>query len=108
MLNPFDHVANYVDDYLHDMVSAAEARTVEEHCRTCPNCQAALAEARKRLAGLQALPPREASEQLIRKIVGTIDAYEHRRRRFRRVFGWGTLVAAAASVLILGSLHLYY
>jgi hypothetical protein len=108
MLNPFDHVGDYVDDYLHEMLSAGDARNLEEHCIVCPQCQSALAEARKRMAGLQALPPREASERLIRKVVGNIDDYERRRRRVRRIFGWSTLVATAASVLILASLHFYY
>jgi hypothetical protein len=103
-----DHVLEHIDEYVHEVLERDDTEAVERHCADCASCRTALTEARKRFTALQALPPREASEQLIRKIVGNIDAYEARRRRLRRTFGWGTLIATAASVLILASLHIYY
>ena len=35
MFDPNDHVLNYVDAYLHDLLTVADAETMEKHCATC-------------------------------------------------------------------------
>jgi hypothetical protein len=99
---------DFVDDYLHELLTEAESDLVEAHCRKCSICEAALAEARKRASAFEAVPTCEATEQLIQDTVAAIetrDRAQTRRRKyvFRTVFG-----AAAAAMLILGAFHLYY
>jgi type II secretory pathway pseudopilin PulG len=104
MLSPHDHVLDYVDAYLHEVLSAEDARVVSRHCESCPICQVALQEARRRLDAMQALPVVEASEELIRATRQKIE----RAPRFRPTvaqIGWAV---AAAAALIIASVHLYY
>ncbi len=99
-----DHVLQYIDAYLHDVLDGETADRVEQHCRECPICSVALAEARKRLTALQALPVIEASERLIRQT-------RMRIARQRRIlvhpvrFVWSTIAAAA---VVIALVHLYY
>lgn len=103
-----EHVSELVDDYLHDLLPADRAAHVERHSAACPACKAALEEARQRLAALLAMPPCEASGQLLEAALHGIAEHERRRRRWRRrvLATAGGLVAA--TVLVLGGLHLYY
>jgi hypothetical protein len=100
-----DHVHDYLDDYLHDLLSADDADYVERHCDTCPRCRAALREARKRLAALEAVPPAEASEDLVENTVERVERHEESRRRWRRRIVAGVLATAAAAALVIGGLH---
>ena len=85
---PGGHVAELADDFVHRLLDAGRAAEVERHCAGCPACKAAVDDARRRLDALRAEPPIEASEELVRKTVGAIDAHRKaRRRRFRR-FSW--------------------
>ncbi len=104
MLKPDDHVLDYVDPYLHDVLSASEGALLERHCEACPICQVALEEGRKRLAAMQSVPVVEASERLIRATEERIAAHRQTRWTPRRV----GLAFAAAIVLFLGVTHLYY
>jgi hypothetical protein len=104
MLNPNDHVLDYVDGYLHETLSTQDRETLQQHCEVCPICQVALEEGRRRLAALHSLPVVEASEQLIR-------ATEQRIAGYRE--SWWTpkragLSVAAAVLVLMGGLHLYY
>src|SRR5438067_4336779 len=67
MFTPGQHVAEHVDDYLHDLLAAVDDTHVEQHCRDCDACAKALADARKRQALLEAVPPHEVSGELVRK-----------------------------------------
>ena len=51
MLDPNDHVLDYVNAYLHKLLTAKDAETLEQHCAACKICQVALGEARRRLRG---------------------------------------------------------
>ncbi len=104
MLNPHNHVLEYVDAYLHDLLPAADAKALEKHCATCKICQVALQEARRRFDALQSLPVVEASESLIRATQSKIDRYRLRRLTPARV-GW---LAAAAALIMVAGLHVYY
>jgi uncharacterized protein YfaS (alpha-2-macroglobulin family) len=106
--NDFRHVIAQVDDFLHDVLPAAEARYVENHCAKCAVCEAALHEARKRQAAVESVPPLEASEQLIQQTLKTIDRADQTPSWQRRFFLRGLLPAAAAAVLLLAGFHLYY
>jgi anti-sigma factor RsiW len=133
MFQPNDHVAAHVDDYLHSLLSEADAAHVRKHCETCPVCKEALEQAERRKKALEAVPPEKAPEPLIQETVTKAeppavipireDAVPVRRRtppqpkpervplmskKFRRYL-YSTVFAVAASVaIILTSMHLYY
>ena len=94
MINPDDHVLEYVDAYVHDaLLSPRDAEQVAAHCEACPICRVALEEARRRQEVMQSLPPIEAPEALIRAALERVD--RHRVSRSKWIRG-GVLVAAAA------------
>ncbi len=103
-----NHPLEYLDDYLHGALSDAAASSIERHCQDCPICTVALDEARKRQAAMRTLPPREASDRLIDQTLGRVERYERTSGRARRYFFRGALSLAAASIAIVGTLHLYY
>jgi uncharacterized repeat protein (TIGR01451 family) len=102
------HVIAHVDDYLHDLLDADAADHVARHCAACPACAAALDEARRRLAALEALPPSEASESLVRETVAAVDAHECRRRWRRRSVLGSVLGVAAAAAAVIAVFHIHY
>jgi hypothetical protein len=108
MVEPFEHVLDTVDDLLHGVLGPVEARQVEAHCESCPICKVALEEARKRFAAVTALPPCEASSELIDRTLDRVSAYERSWRRSRKIVLAGAAGAAAAAVLVLASLQWYY
>ncbi len=81
MLTPEDNLLDYVDDYVHGLLSPDEARLVARFCENSKLGQAALEDARRRYEALQQLPPAEASEGLIRSTLGAIDTKVTRRER---------------------------
>lgn len=106
MINPDEHVLEYVDAYLHDaLLSPRDAAQVAAHCEVCPICHVALEEARRRQEIMQSLPPIEAPEALIRAALGRVDRQRVSETKWIR---WGGLVAAAALVLLAtANLHFY-
>ncbi|MCO6456978.1 MAG: hypothetical protein J5I93_16890 [Pirellulaceae bacterium] len=105
---PQPHVVDLVDDYVHDLLSEAEAERVSAHCQACAACAAALEAARQRLAAMRALPPVEAAQQLVDKTVDRVARRVHRREQVWWWWSRGTALATAATLLILGSLHAWY
>ncbi len=99
-----DHVLEYVDAYLHDVLSRFEQRKVAAHCEVCPICRVALEEARTRFELIQSLPPIEASESLVQRTLQRIERSRPVRFTPLRI----CLGAAAAAVLLLGIVNLYY
>jgi alpha-2-macroglobulin-like protein len=108
MREPYTHVIDCVDDYLHDVLDRAEADYVERHCETCRICKVALEEARKRFAALDTVPGTEASESLIQSTLAHIDRHDRERRRNSRIVGGAVASFMAAAVLIIGTVHLYF
>jgi hypothetical protein len=108
MSKRFDHVLDHVDAYFHDLLTSFEDQYIEQHCERCRICAVALEEAQKRHEVLQTVPASEASEQLVQATLARVETHEQRRapriRRLRRA----ALLGLAASVLLLGGLHLYY
>jgi type II secretory pathway pseudopilin PulG len=105
MINPDDHVLEYVDAYVHEaLLSSRDAEQVAAHCEACPICHVALEEARRRQDVMLSLPPIEAPDALIRAALERVD--RHRVSRSKWIRG-GVLVAAAALVL-LGMVNLYF
>ena len=100
MLKPDDHVLEWLDDYLHEVLDATDGAFIERHCEQCRICQVGLEEAQKRFQALQAVPACEASEQLIETTLTKIDAAVTRRRMVRRRFFYGFMPAAAAIVFL--------
>jgi hypothetical protein len=108
MLDPNSHVVDYVDDYLHDVLSPANAAVVEQHCRHCSECQAALAAARKRAAAFETLAASEAPERLIRDTLEVVATHERQRQHRRRWSIAGLTLTAAAAVALLAVAHVHY
>jgi hypothetical protein len=105
MIPRTDHVADHVDDYLYDLLDADDSAYVAQHCADCPACAAALEEARRGLAALQALPPSEASEQLVRSTLAGVANHLRRKRRYVLL---GCLAVAATAAAIIAAFHLHY
>jgi alpha-2-macroglobulin-like protein len=101
-----EEVIGLLDDYLHGLLDDETAEEVEHRCAISPACKAALSEARSRFSSLRADQPAEASEQLIQSTVAGIQRdIDGRRLRKRRIL-FGMLGTLAASLLIVGGLHL--
>jgi uncharacterized protein YfaS (alpha-2-macroglobulin family) len=103
-----DHVHALVDDYLHDLLAPADAARVEAHCAACPACQAALEEARHRRTAMLAVPPREASPQLLAATLDRIEEAKRRPWRALRLYAIGSLSGLAAAAVILIGMQIYY
>src|SRR4051794_19407758 len=108
MLKANDHVVDWVDDYLHELLEPGEAAQVERHCEQCRMCQVALEEAQRRSQALHTVLASEASEELIQATLFRIDRATERQRVWRRMLVRRMLPAAAAVVLVLTGLHLYF
>jgi type II secretory pathway pseudopilin PulG len=104
IIGPKDHVVDYVDAYLHEVLSPMEMKFVEQHCAQCPICGLALEKAQERFEALQLLPATEASEDLIAYTQSRVHATTSRVRK-RLVVGWSL---AAAAALVLACIHLYF
>ncbi|MEQ8790740.1 MAG: alpha-2-macroglobulin family protein [Pirellulaceae bacterium] len=108
MRDPVQYTLEHLDDYLHDLLSAEDARYVEEQCEKSSICRAAFEEAQKRFQALKAIPPSEASEELIRQTVEGVDMKVNRSTRNWRIFSRTLLAVTAAAVLIIGVANFYY
>lgn len=108
MLNANDHVLDWVDDYLHELLEPADSVRVERHCEQCRICQVGLEEAQKRFQAMQHVPASEASEDLIQATLYRVAAAAERQRAWRRMLLRVALPAAAAVVLLLTGLHFYF
>lgn len=108
MLNPSEHVLDYVDDYAHQALDDAQMAVVETHLRRCRVCQAALEEAEARKAALKSLPPLEASEELIQRTLGSTIMRGERRASIRRSVARVALAVAALAALAIGAAHLHF
>ena len=104
MVNPNLHVLDYVDAYLHDLLSPVEAESVARHCEQCPICQVALAEARKRYDALLALPSTPVPARLLRSVERRVSLGSRKQFLGRRL----ALAGAAAAALLIGCFHLYF
>ena len=97
-----------IDGYLNNLLSAKEREFVEKQCQQSPVWKVAMEEARKRQELLENIPPTEASEQLITATLSRIDSHRTGSERIVRLIKRSVIYAAAASIAIVGSLHLYY
>lgn len=102
------HIVDLADDHVHGLLPEDEAKYVETHCETCRICQVAIEEAVKRYEAMKAVPTAEASEYLIQRTMGRVRSTKTRARRAKRIAVYTWALATAASVAILGALHLYY
>jgi type II secretory pathway pseudopilin PulG len=108
MLKSHEHVLQYVDDYLHEVLASADSAYVDDHCQRCQICKAALDQARERYALLEMVPGKEASAQLIEATLKRIETYERRRSQAKRILMWTALSATSATVFLTVGLWLYY
>lgn len=107
MIQHGDHVVEFVDDYLHELLSEVDAQYVREHAERCAICQTALEEAKKRLALLRSTPAMESSETLIGRTMERVR--EQSRRMTTRQLAWRAFaIAMAAAIAIVSILHVYF
>ncbi len=108
MLRHDDHVVDYVDDCLHDLLEEDDARYVRRHCESCPICGPAMEQARQRLAMVQSAPPSEPSQELIAQTMVRVKSRAVWGGRVSKI-AWRSFAGAmAAAVLIIGVCHLYF
>lgn len=118
-LQPHEHVLDYLDAYLTGALGKREETLVREHCGRCRICQVAAEEAEKRLAAIRAVPPVEASPQLMARTERRIDRYRSQTpfaRMTQRLIGppvtlirqFPAATAVATVFLMIGALHIYY
>jgi uncharacterized protein YfaS (alpha-2-macroglobulin family) len=107
MISHGDHVVQYVDDYLHELLTDEDAAYVQSHVERCAICQVAMDEAQRRTALLRGLPAAEPSAELIRKTLSRVTVAS--RRLSIRQIAWRSFgVAMAAVILIVAALNLHY
>lgn len=100
--------ADRIDSYLHGLLDAAAAAEVERLVASSPEWAAALEQGRRRLSALDALSRSEASEDLVRRTLDTIERRSVRRRgRIRSYFGT-VLALTALGIAVLVSAHWHY
>ncbi len=95
-----EHVLDEVDCYWHGTLKPGMKREVEQHCRDCERCDAALAAAKKRFELTLNVAVSEANETLVQSTLKKIAAFEEQRRR-RRKWVFGTLAAACLAFVLL-------
>jgi uncharacterized protein YfaS (alpha-2-macroglobulin family) len=105
MFHDNDHIVDFADDYVHQVLSAAEAAYVERHCERCASCKEAVDAAERRLRELRSVPPVEASERLIRSTLQRVKAHDQRRSYRRYLVRAGLAVAASVAILIGLQVH---
>src|ERR1700677_71581 len=101
-------VVGEIDCLLHDTLTPNEKTQMEEHCRHCPACQAALDEGKKRFQMLTGITGSEAGEQLIQSTMKKVSDYEVRARRRRGILVWSAFATAAAIVLLFVGQHIFH
>ncbi len=106
------HVDQYADDFVHGLLSEADAETFTRHCEQCTDCKAAHDRAIERKETLQELPRHVASDSLIRAVLEKTAVTAARRpsrfakaRKLRWKLYWGTVASAAIVILVC---HTYY
>jgi uncharacterized protein YfaS (alpha-2-macroglobulin family) len=102
-----DHIHHLADAYIHGVLDDADDTRLEMHCEACPECKQAVADARKRLALLRAVPPTEAPPPLIDATMRHINDTLRRRARLKKRLIHGFFGAAAAAALVLALAHSY-
>lgn len=108
MLDPNRPISDYLDDFLHGVLSEEDAARVQAWLDSAPEAQEALTAAQRRYDALAQLPPVEASEQLIRK---TLEQLEMKATQKKSVAGKVVktfLALAALAILAIGGTHWYY
>jgi hypothetical protein len=102
------HVLSKLDDHVHEVLPRVLSAEVERHCAECATCHAALIEARARKTALEAaLPPVEASPELVERAQQHVERHLASDRRWRRRVVWSGLGLAASLLAALIGLHVY-
>ena len=106
MLNPNAHVLDYVDAYLHDLLTPSEDQAcVHPALRAVPrSAQAVLTEARKRYDALLTLPNAHVPPRLLRSVERMLSVQGRKLAGARRF----ALMGVAAAALLIGCFHLYF
>jgi 5-hydroxyisourate hydrolase-like protein (transthyretin family) len=108
MLDPKHPISDYLDDFLHGVLSADDAAQVQGWLDSAPEAADALAAAQRRYDALAQVPTVEASERLIRT---TLERLEMKATKKQSVAGPVVktfLALAALAIVALGGLSWYY
>jgi uncharacterized protein YfaS (alpha-2-macroglobulin family) len=107
-MSSHEHVADLVDDFVHELLGPRESARVEDHCARCPACAAALGQARRRLALLRGVPPCEPPAGLVPDTLGRIESARRGRRVLLRRVAPAVGAGLAAAALLLVTANVYY
>ncbi|MFL5341946.1 MAG: MG2 domain-containing protein [Gemmataceae bacterium] len=108
MTLPADFAAR-ADAYHYGLLSPDEAVAFERELPDNAELRAALDLARRRAALLEAaLPPAEASEQLVRVTLQRLERVDRFRHRQRRLFWTAFLSPVAAAAIMIGLFQMHY
>ncbi len=107
-INPFKHVADFVDDYCHGALSGDDAHLVRVHCQECDECAAALAEAEERYALLKSIPGEKLTTDMADAVLKTVTTRAQAFTRFRQWYTRLVVVAAVVAVMVCGGFHVYF
>ncbi len=109
MLEPNRPLSDYLDDFLHGVLSEEDAARVQTWLDTAPDAKAAFAAAQRRRAALEELPPVEANERLIRRTLEGIEMKATKRHTLgRTLFRAGLAIAAVALLMLAGTNWYFY
>ena len=98
-----EQMRNLLDEYVDGELSAEGRRAVERHLAGCEACRAELEALKKTAALVGSLPKVNAPEGLARGVEAALASSARRKRAVlvRWVGGWGSLAAAAATLVIV-------
>jgi hypothetical protein len=99
-----NHIADEIDCYLHEVLTPAEKKQVEEHIQECETCRAALEEGKKRFDILRNVAASEAGNDLVQKTLARVNQHEQAiLRRQKLLIRWSIGGVAAVILLFAGS-----
>ena len=96
------------DDYVFGLLSPEEAAMFEDRCEKDESLRRALDDAQKRKTALEAAPPVEASEKLVRDTMANIESSISRCASVWKVYSRTVLALAAAAACIIAIANFYY
>jgi anti-sigma factor RsiW len=91
--------------YVQGLLSAADARRIDDHVRACIACREELADLRKIWNALDGLPASDAAASMAPEVLRRIDDYEQKRTDAR--WAWLSLfrpsfAGAVAAIMLIG------
>jgi predicted anti-sigma-YlaC factor YlaD len=105
-----EHVENLLSSYLEDELTAEDRLTIEEHLKSCVDCQVLFALMKETQESLADFPQAEMSEELLE----TLYTIPHKKKRFQLSLNFlvrpalQPYLAAATILLTIMSFYLFH